>query len=183
MGVVSEKPVAAEVCGTDAGPKAAPGRRRPGLSLNRFLRVRNWVMWLRRTYYNKIWGTDLDPTCEFSISAKFDLTFPKGVHVGAYTQIAFEARILCHDRARGIYRHTRVGSNCFIGGRSLIMPGVEIGDGSIVAAGAIVTKSCPPGSIVAGNPARIIRENIKVGRFGRLIEAEKRGENWMRASA
>lgn len=36
MGVVSEKPVAAEMCGTEAGPKAAPARRRPGLSLNRF---------------------------------------------------------------------------------------------------------------------------------------------------
>lgn len=69
-------------------------------------------MWLRRSYYNKVWGTDLDPTCEFSISAKFDLTHPKGLHIFAYTQIAFEARILCHDRARGIYRHTRIGANC-----------------------------------------------------------------------
>lgn len=157
---------------------ASAGTRRRGLSLNRFLGLRHWVMALRRFYYNNVWGTDLHPTCEFSISAKFDLTYPKGVHVGAYTQIAFEARILCHDRARGIYRHTRIGSNCFIGGRSLIMPGVEIGDGSIVAAGAIVTRSVPPGSIVAGNPARVIREGILVGRFGRLVDADQRGEHW-----
>jgi acetyltransferase-like isoleucine patch superfamily enzyme len=150
-----------------------------GLSLNLFPGLRAAVMSMRRAYYNRIWGTDLDPTCEFSISARFDLTFPRGVHVGAYTQIAFETRILCHDRARGIYRHTRIGSNCFIGGRSLIMPGVEIGDGSIVGAGAVVTRSVPPGCIVAGNPARIIREGIKVTKFGRLVDADRRGENWM----
>ncbi|MCC7282339.1 MAG: acyltransferase [Acetobacteraceae bacterium] len=154
------------------------GKAKGGLSLNRFLGVRKWVMWLRRSYYNKVWGTDLHPTCEFSHSTKFDLTYPRGVHVGAYTQIAFEARILCHDRSRGIYRHTRIGSNCFIGGRSLIMPGVEIGDGSIVGAGAVVTKSVPPGSIVVGNPAKIIREGIKVTRFGRFVDADARGESW-----
>jgi acetyltransferase-like isoleucine patch superfamily enzyme len=159
-------------------PQAASASRRSNISLNRFLGLRKVVMWLRRTYYNKVWGTDLDPTCEFSISAKFDLTYPRGVHVGAHTQIAFEARILCHDRARGIYRHTRIGSNCFIGGRSLIMPGVEIGDGSIVGAGSVVTKSVPPGCIVAGNPARIVREGIRVTHFGRLIDADSRGEDW-----
>lgn len=164
-----------EAAGTGSGDG---GKGRRGLSLNRFLGVRKWVMWLRRSYYNKVWGTDLHPTCEFSHSARFDLTYPRGVHVGAYTQIAFEARILCHDRSRGIYRHTRIGSNCFIGGRSLIMPGVEIGDGSIVGAGSVVTKSVPPGCIAAGNPARIIREGIKVTHFGRFVDADSRGESW-----
>jgi acetyltransferase-like isoleucine patch superfamily enzyme len=56
--------------------------------------------------------------------------------------------------------------------RSLILPGVEIGDGSVVGAGAVVTKSGPPRSLVAGNPARILRENIEVGRYGRFLEAD-----------
>lgn len=158
-------------------PAARPARR-GGLSLNRLLWLRKAVMRARIAWYNRVWGMDLDPTCEFSLSTKFDLTYPRGVHVGAHTQIAFEARILCHDRSRGIYRHTRIGANCFIGGRSLILPGVEIGDGSIVGAGAIVTKSVPPGCIVAGNPAKVIREGIVVGRYGRLIDAEIRGESW-----
>lgn len=42
-----------------------------------------------------------------------------------------------------------------------IMPGVTIGKGSVVAANATVTKSVPPGSLVAGSPAKIIKENIK----------------------
>jgi acetyltransferase-like isoleucine patch superfamily enzyme len=73
---------------------------------------------------------------------------------------------------RGLYLHTRIGSNCFLGGRSLILPGVEIGDGSIVGAGSVVTKTVPPGSLVGGNPARILREGIEVGPFGRFLSAD-----------
>jgi acetyltransferase-like isoleucine patch superfamily enzyme len=148
------------------------------LSLNRLLWLRKAVMRARIAWYTRVWGMDIHPTAEFSLSTKFDLTYPRGVHVGAHTQIAFEARILCHDRSRGIYRHTRVGANCFIGGRSMLMPGVEIGDGSIIGAGSIVTKSVPPGCIAVGNPARVIREGIVVGPYGRLVEAEVRGEDW-----
>ncbi|MCX6343546.1 MAG: acyltransferase [Armatimonadetes bacterium] len=44
----------------------------------------------------------------------------------------------------------------WIGLRAIIMPGVTIGEGSIVGAGAVVTKSCAAGSILAGNPARVV---------------------------
>jgi acetyltransferase-like isoleucine patch superfamily enzyme len=43
----------------------------------------------------------------------------------------------------------------------VIMPGVTIGEGAVVAANAIVTKNVPAKSLVAGNPARIIKENIE----------------------
>ena len=46
-----------------------------------------------------------------------------------------------------------IGKNCWIGLNSIILRGVTIGDNSIVAAGAVVTKSVPPNTIVAGNPA------------------------------
>lgn len=42
----------------------------------------------------------------------------------------------------------------WIGMRALILPGVTVGEGSVVGAGAVVTKSCPPGSVMAGNPAQ-----------------------------
>ena len=51
------------------------------------------------------------------------------------------------------------------------MPGVTIGDESIIAAGAVVTRDVPSRSIVAGNPATIIRENIEVGPYGRFLSA------------
>jgi acetyltransferase-like isoleucine patch superfamily enzyme len=47
----------------------------------------------------------------------------------------------------------RIGKGCFIGARSVILKGVSIGDGSIVAAGAVVSKDVPAAHIAAGNPA------------------------------
>lgn len=51
-----------------------------------------------------------------------------------------------------------IGANVWIGIGAIILRGVEIGDNSIVAAGAVVTRSVPPNVIVAGNPARVVRE-------------------------
>lgn len=140
--------------------------------LNRLLGVRRIIVETYRWVYNSVWGMDIDPTAEFSLSAKFDRTFPKGVHVGEYSYVAFESRILCHDRTRGLYLHTRIGKNCFIGGRSLILPGVEIGDNCVIGAGSVVTKSVPAGSVAAGNPAKILRSGIDVGHYGRFANAD-----------
>jgi acetyltransferase-like isoleucine patch superfamily enzyme len=142
--------------------------------LNRLGGLRQWLVSARIWMLNRLLGMDIHPTAQISLSAKLDFTYPVGVHVGEYSYLAFESRILCHDRTRGLYLHTKVGKNCFIGGRSLILPGVEIGDGSVVGAGAVVTKSVPPGCVVAGNPARVLRENIRVGAYGRFSEANLR---------
>ncbi len=53
-----------------------------------------------------------------------------------------------------------IGNNVWIGKNSLILKGVSIGDGSIIAAGSVVTKNVPEHVIVAGNPARVIKENV-----------------------
>jgi acetyltransferase-like isoleucine patch superfamily enzyme len=55
-------------------------------------------------------------------------------------------------------RAVSIGNKVWIGLNVIILKGVEIGEGAIVAAGSVVTKSIPPWSIVAGNPARVIRE-------------------------
>lgn len=51
-----------------------------------------------------------------------------------------------------------IGNNVWIGSSVTIVPGVTIGDGAIVAAGAVVTKDVPPNTVVAGVPARVLRE-------------------------
>lgn len=51
----------------------------------------------------------------------------------------------------------KIGDNVWIGGGAIILPGVTIEDNAVVAAGSVVTKNVPADSIVAGNPARIIR--------------------------
>lgn len=49
-----------------------------------------------------------------------------------------------------------IGDDVWIGGHSVIMPGISIGKGAVVGAGSIVTRPVPPGAVVCGNPARII---------------------------
>lgn len=50
-----------------------------------------------------------------------------------------------------------IGNDVWIGARVIILPGVHVGDGAVLGAGAVVTKDVPPYGIVAGNPARLIR--------------------------
>lgn len=51
----------------------------------------------------------------------------------------------------------KVGNGCWIGGGVIILPGVTIGDGSVVGAGSVVTKDVLSNTVVAGNPARVVR--------------------------
>ncbi|MGL4673104.1 DapH/DapD/GlmU-related protein, partial [Cetobacterium sp.] len=51
----------------------------------------------------------------------------------------------------------KIGNNVWIGGRSVICPGVTLGDNVVVAAGSVVTKSFPNNCIIGGNPAKTIR--------------------------
>ncbi len=152
-------------------------------TLNRFLWLRDGLINTKRLYYNKIWGMDLDPTCMFSLSVHFDKTYPRGMHVGAKTLIAFDVAILSHDFTRALYLHTRIGRHCFIGARSIILPGVTIGDESVVAAGSIVTKDVPPRSLVAGNPAKVIRSDIEVGPYGQFAIASENKKRLIEAGA
>lgn len=150
----------------------APVKKMRRMGIAYFAEVRNVAVFIRRLFLTRIMGMDIHPTVQMSMSCKLDRNYPVGVHIGAHTYLAFESRILCHDRTRGLYVHTRIGKNCFIGGRSMILPGVEIGDNSVIGAGSIVTKSVPPRSLVAGNPAKVIRENIEVGPYGRFLDAD-----------
>lgn len=52
----------------------------------------------------------------------------------------------------------RIGENCWIGARALIMPGVTIGDNTVIGAGSVVTKDIPSNVVAVGNPCRVMRE-------------------------
>ncbi len=62
------------------------------------------------------------------------------------------------NRASIIPSPVKIGKNVWIGSDATILPGVEIGDGAVVGAGSVVTKSVPNNTVVAGNPAGIIRK-------------------------
>ena len=80
-----------------------------------------------------------------------------GPNVGIYTpNHAFDSK----ERADGYERYLpiEIGDNVWIGGGVTIIGGVKIGKNSIIGAGSVVTKDIPAGVLVAGNPAKIIRE-------------------------
>lgn len=55
----------------------------------------------------------------------------------------------------------KIGNNVWIGMNSIILKGVTIGDGAVIAAGSVVTKDVAPNTLVGGVPARLIKENVK----------------------
>ena len=67
-----------------------------------------------------------------------------------------------------------VGHNVWIGGNVVILPGVSIGDNSIIGGGSVVTKDIPANVVAAGNPCRIIKEAEEGDRYG--IIDEKNGQ-------
>lgn len=142
-------------------------------SLNQFIKLQRLVVGCKRLYLTKVWGMDIHPTVVMSLSARLDKTHPRGIHIGEGTYIAFDAAILAHDMTRAIKTDTRIGKNCFIGARSIILPGVTIGDNCVIGSGAVVTKDIPPNSAAAGNPAQVIRSGIETLKFGRLKDRIK----------
>lgn len=133
--------------------------------------LRNRLLYARTWYYRTMYGMDISPDVRISLKARIDKTNPKGLSIGEKTMVAFDAIILSHDYAsRRHSAKTRIGKHCFIGCASIIMPNVTIGDQVIVAAGSVVTKDVPSNSIVAGNPAKIIKTDIKTIEYGMMAE-------------
>jgi virginiamycin A acetyltransferase len=78
-------------------------------------------------------------------------TYPLGVFIGG---VALDA----HEKTKG---NVVIGNDVWIGRNSTILSGVTIGDGAVVGACSLVTKNVEPYSIVAGNPAQLIRKRFK----------------------
>ena len=99
---------------------------------------------------------------------------PKGIHIGDNTWLLRNAMVLPHDYCRGEDGtgkrfNTYIGKNCVIGVNSIVLPGVKIGDHCVVAAGSVVTKDVPSNSLVAGNPAKVLRTGVEVSDKGQIV--------------
>lgn len=149
-------------------------------SLNQLRPLRNALIRLRLRWLRLRHGAVIAPDASISLSSRFLGHRPGAITVDVETLIAFKTLIDTRDLASGEIRPIHIGRRCFIGGGSMIMPGVRIGDESIVAAGAVVTRDVPPRSIVAGTPARVIRSDIEVGPFGRLKGADENSRRMYR---
>jgi len=128
--------------------------------------LREIAIAFRSQYLIRVWHMDIGEGTTISFSAKLDKTNPRGLHIGKYTAVTFGVALLTHDYVNNVHRDIVIGDNCFIGARSIILPGVTIGDHCIVAAGSVVARNVPGGSLVAGNPARIVEHNLKLTHYG-----------------
>lgn len=87
---------------------------------------------------------------------------PSLISIGDRTTISSGVQFCTHDNAiskalpgtTDLVGRITVGNDCFLGMNSILLYGVTLGDHCIVGAGAVVTKSFPAGSVIAGNPAR-----------------------------
>jgi acetyltransferase-like isoleucine patch superfamily enzyme len=97
-----------------------------------------------------------------NVSSEYEL-----VSIGNRVTVSSDVLFITHDGAGWLvhdeegrrhysYAPISIGDDVFVGARAVLMPGVRIGDRCVVAAGAVVVKSVPPGTIVGGNPARVI---------------------------
>lgn len=133
------------------------------LAYRYYCKIHRW--WLVRVY-----GMDIGEHVRISRRAVLDYSVnPRGMHIGDNTLIAGNVIVMSHDLLRNIKTDTYIGKNCFIGNASVILPGVKIGNHVVVGAGSIVTKDIPDGCMVVGNPARIVREGIKVSDGSQLV--------------
>lgn len=93
---------------------------------------------------------------------------PYLIEIGHHVTVSSNVTFVTHDGGTWVFRHLpeyqglqrfgriRVGDNCFIGTRAIILPGVTIGSNCVIGAGSVVTRSVPDNSVVAGSPARYI---------------------------
>lgn len=97
-----------------------------------------------------------------------DVQRPYMLHIGNNVRVTSGVTILCHDYSRSVFcdmegmgnvgeaRTTWIGDNVFIGVNATILMGAHIGNNSIVGAGAVVSGIFPDGSVIAGNPGKVI---------------------------
>jgi len=116
-------------------------------------------------------GAKVGKDCFIGYEVWVDMTNTNLIEMEDHVHIANRCLLLCHQRDLSNYfvgdDYAKLGyiknkiflkKGCLIGMGSMILPGVTIGEGAIVGAGSLVTKDIPAWTIVAGRPAKVIKE-------------------------
>ena len=122
----------------------------------------------QRIFFHRARGVKIGKTKIILHGVHMDTLAPELISIGNNVMISNNAKLLTHDSSFHCVNPTNkikyskiiIEDNAFIGAGAIILPGVKVGKGSIVAAGSVVTKSVEKGTIVGGNPAKLLREEI-----------------------
>lgn len=124
------------------------------------------------TWRPRIWrwlGANIGEKVCIGYGVYLDVDGANRISIGKDTMIAAECLLLTHRRDLSKYNRNMccqdipyiqstisIGKNVQIGMRSIIMPGVKIGDGAVIGANSVVTRDVPAWNIAVGSPARVI---------------------------
>lgn len=124
--------------------------------------------------YDGIWQPDccINISNNVFVGSNVEFNIKHSIAIGPDSLIASGCKFIDHDHSLigpdlmrlqcGVQAPINIGSNVWLGCNVVILKGVHIGDGSIVAAGAVVTKSIPPDEIWGGVPARMMKKRMSV---------------------
>ncbi len=121
-----------------------------------------------------------------NVYANFNLTLvdDTDIYVGDYTMLgpnvtlATAGHPILPELREKAYQYNspiHIGRNCWLGAGVIVLPGVTIGDNTVVGAGSIVTKDLPSNVVAVGNPCRVLRE---IGEHDRITYFKNRSINW-----
>lgn len=116
-----------------------------------------------------VYGTDGEAKLKIgnnvAIGDRTEIHAGREVTIGDNSLISWDCCIMDRDYHKlmsdtEVFKPVHIGNNVWIGARALILKGITIGDGAVVAAGSVVTRDVPAKTIVAGNPAKVIKEDV-----------------------
>lgn len=137
-----------------------------------FLRLQGCKIGKRVVFYPGVFinpGRNITIGDDVDIALNTLITTGGGVEIGERTLIGYNVQIfsanhVIPDKSQRIFdsghicKPVKIHQDCWIGAGSIILPGVIIGEGAVVAAGSIVTKDVEAFTIVGGNPAKFIKK-------------------------
>ena len=104
-------------------------------------------------------GVKLGKNVAFGLESTIDVFFPELIEIGDNTMLGYRSVILAHEFVGDELRTGRViiGKNVTIGANVTVLPGVRIGDNSVISAHSLVNRDIPEGVLAGGVPAKVIK--------------------------
>jgi acetyltransferase-like isoleucine patch superfamily enzyme len=114
-----------------------------------------------RVFFCKKMGVNVGKDVFIGKYCIIDDTFPELITIEDGVNMSFGVTIVAHDASKDEVAGVLIKRGAYLGTRSVILPGVIIGEKSVIGAGAVVTSDVQPETKVAGVPARIIEQSEK----------------------